>query len=339
MNTASRWSRRWPEHWPVRPVPKQTWSRQRPTVGQADPAVIGAALRRAEARPSGNWFPFAASELVRRDRPYGTRVAGRELVAWRDDSGVLVVGPGACPHLGAPLAQARVVCGALVCRWHGLTVADGTRGWAPVPSFDDGVLAWVRLDTEGGEDPTPRPVVPDRPPLAGALAAVTRLEGVCEPRDVVANRLDPWHGAWFHPYSFTRLTVTRVPGVDHDSDEAGDLFGVDVTFRVGPGLGVPVHAEFTAPEPRTVVMRITEGEGAGSVVETHATPLGTGSDGRPRTAVLEAVVAGSPRRGFALARSLAPLVRPAMRRTATRLWRDDLAYAERRYALRSGEVR
>ena len=32
----------------------------------------------------------------------------------------------------------------------------------------------------------------------------------------------------------------------------------------------------------------------------------------------------------------APLLRPLMRRAATRLWRDDLAYAERRYALRSG---
>jgi hypothetical protein len=31
----------------------------------------------------------------------------------------------------------------------------------------------------------------------------------------------------------------------------------------------------------------------------------------------------------------APAIRPLMRRTATRLWRDDLAYAERRYALRS----
>ncbi|WP_435844405.1 DUF5914 domain-containing protein, partial [Streptomyces griseus] len=31
----------------------------------------------------------------------------------------------------------------------------------------------------------------------------------CEPQDVVANRLDPWHGAWFHPYSFVDLTAER----------------------------------------------------------------------------------------------------------------------------------
>ena len=101
-------------------------------------------------------------------------------------------------------------------------------------------------------------------------------------------------------------------------------------------LGVPVVAEFTSPEPRTIVMRIVEGEGAGSVVETHATPLGPGPDGRPRTAVLEAVVAHSDRPGFARA-----LRRGAADRTADapcrhRLWRDDLVYAERRYRLRAG---
>jgi hypothetical protein len=73
-------------------------------------------------------------------------------------------------------------------------------------------------------------------------------------------------------------------------------------------------------------------------VETHATPLGPGEDGRPRTAVVEAAIATSGRPGFAVARAAAPLVRPVIRRAATRLWRDDLAYAERRYALRSGLV-
>ncbi|MGG7613269.1 DUF5914 domain-containing protein, partial [Streptomyces sp. ZG43] len=35
------------------------------------------------------------------------------------------------------------------------------------------------------------------------------------------------------------------------------------------------------------------------------------------------------------ARRAAPLLRPFMRATAARLWRDDLAYAERRWALRA----
>lgn len=98
---------------------------------------------------------------------------------------------------------------------------------------------------------------------------------------------------------------------------------------------VPVKALFTAPEPRTVVMHIVEGEGQGSVVETHATPLGPDDRGRPRTAVTEAIVATSRRPGFALVRAAAPALRPLMRAASRRLWRDDLAYAERRWELRS----
>ena len=108
------------------------------------------------------------------------------------------------------------------------------------------------------------------------MHAVTRLVGTCEPRDIIANRMDPWHGSWFHPYSFTRLEVLTAPPADDDVPEELDRFLVAVTFRIGR-LGVPVIAEFTSPEPRTIVMRIVDGEGSGSVVETHATPVGAGS--------------------------------------------------------------
>ncbi len=162
------------------------------------------------------------------------------------------------------------------------------------------------------------------------MDAVFTAVGRCAPQDVVANRLDPWHGSWFHPYSFVGLTVVRTPRGEED-----DVFVVDVSFRVTGRLVVPVRAEFTAPGPRTVVMRITEGEGVASVVETHATPLTGDADPEPRTAVIEAVVAVSDRRGFALARAAAPALRPLMRRAAGRLWRDDLAYAERRRRLRA----
>ncbi|HEX4253957.1 MAG TPA: DUF5914 domain-containing protein [Streptosporangiaceae bacterium] len=336
MNASpARLAERWPKRWPLQPIPRDQWARQQPTYAEARPALIDAAVKRAEARPSGNWFVLAASREVGRDRPLGVTAAGVELVAWRDTEGRLVAGPGACPHLGAPLARAAVDCGALVCRWHGLRVGPGAgAGWSPLPVHDDGVLAWVRLDAVGGEEPLDQPVIPARPPQATSIDSVASMTGVCEPTDVVANRLDPWHGSWFHPYSFSRLSVLSAPG-EVDVAEADDRFLVAVTFKVAPGLGVPVTAEFICPEPRTVVMRILDGEGAGSVVETHATPLGKGPDGRPRTAVIEAVVADSARPGFAFARAAAPALRPVMRRAAARLWRDDLAYAERRYQLRS----
>ncbi|MFF8398157.1 DUF5914 domain-containing protein [Streptomyces sp. NPDC016172] len=307
------------------------WAEQTPTWRAARPALIADTLKRASARPSGNWFVVGASRDVRPGSPYGRTVAGVEVVLWRSRAGDLRAGPGACPHLGAPLRESRVVCGTLMCHWHGLAL-DGSAfaGWQPYPAHDDGVLVWVRLDAVGGEEPSERPVVPARPAPGAGVDAVFTAVGRCEPQDVVANRLDPWHGSWFHPYSFVDLTVVREPRGDEN-----DAFVVDVSFRVAGRLVVPVRAEFTAPEPRTVVMRITDGEGATSVVETHATPLTAADADRPRTAVIEAVVAASERRGFALARAAAPVLRPLMRHTAGRLWRDDLAYAERRWALRS----
>ena len=44
----------------------------------------------------------------------------------------------------------------------------------------------------------------------------------------------------------------------------------------------------------------------------------------------------SDRTGFKQARHAAPLITGLMRVAAARLWKDDLAYAERRYQLRAG---
>jgi phenylpropionate dioxygenase-like ring-hydroxylating dioxygenase large terminal subunit len=310
------------------------WPAQEPRWAEADPGIIGAALDRALRRPSGHWYVYGSSRELRDRHPVGRIVAGQELVAWRGTDGRAHVGPGACPHLGAPLCRSPVVDGRLVCHWHGLALGPGGRpGWRTFPTHDDGVLLWVRLDQTGdeagGEPPLPVPVVPQRPPVAESLVEVATVVGRCEPSDVLANRLDPWHGSWLHPYAFANLRVLSTPTPEQDR------FVVEVAYRVAGRVGVPVTAEFSCPGPRTVLMRIVDGDGAGSVVETHATPLGAGADGVPRTAVIEATVAHSGRRGFALARAASPLLRPLIRRAATRLWRDDIDYAERRYDLRT----
>ena len=125
---------------------------------------------------------------------------------------------------------------------------------------------------DAGETPTDRPTLTTRPPLDASIAAVIEIPGVCEPEDIIANRLDPWHGAWYHPYAFSHLVV--------DDDASDDkVLVVDVTFRLTPRLGVPVRAEFACPDARTIVMTIVGGEGAGSVVETHATPHRAGPVG------------------------------------------------------------
>ena len=146
------------------------------------------------------------------------------------------------------------------------------------------------------------------------------MEARCDPHDVIANRLDPWHGVHYHPYSFALLSVV-------DADE--DSITVRVAKRILGPICVETDATFYSNEPRTIVMVIVEGEGKGSVVETHATPIEPG-----RTAIVEATLATSDRKGFRYAMRLRHLIRPFIERSARRLWIDDAAYAERLYELR-----
>lgn len=312
---------------PIARVPQPRENMMSSTWRQARPGRIAAALAASQAQNSGGWFVAGVSGDVGHTASMARTIAGREVTFWRTGDGRLVAGPGMCPHLGALLADCPVLDGTMYCRWHGLAFTpEGDRNWSPYRAFDDGVLIWVRLPTPG-ETPTDRPALPPRPPLADSVTAVVHEPGRCEPQDVIANRLDPWHGSWFHPYAFSHLSV---------DDEASDDHGlvVDVTFRLNRTWGVPVRAEFTCPDTRTIVMRIVAGEGTGSVVETHATPTGVDAEGQPVTMMTEATIAYSDRPGFAVARWLAPLLKPSIRRTARRLWVDDLAYAERRYELR-----
>ena len=62
-----------------------------------------------------------------------------------------------------------------------------------------------------------------------------RMEASCEPRDVIANRLDPWHGVYYHPHTFKRLKVIGV--------ENGRLL-VRVVYGMTDRLGIEVDALF-----------------------------------------------------------------------------------------------
>ena len=312
---------------PIERVPQPREDKMSETWRLARPSRIGTSLEQALARNAGGWFVAGVSADVGRTESVTRTIAGREVVLWRDERGDLVAGPGSCPHLGALMDRCPVIDGTMYCRWHGLALTrEGDRTWSPYRSHDDGVLIWVGLPT-AGEPATEAPSLPVRPPAAGSVAAVIAEPAVCEPQDVIANRLDPWHGAWFHPYAFSHLVVD-------DAASTPSRLVTDVTFRLNKTWGVPVRAEFACPDSRTIVMTITEGEGAGSVVETHATPLGVDGEGRPLTMITEATIAYSDRQGFRVARWLSPLLVPAIKRTARQLWMDDRDYAERRYELR-----
>ncbi len=284
---------------------------------QANPARIERALARALALPGGGWFAVDASETITRT-PRAHVIDGQDLVLWRAVDGSVRAAPEACPHMGASLAGACVRGDNVVCPWHGLELGDGPHGrWQPLPAHDDGVLVWVRPG--GHEAATEAPILAPRP--RRFLSGVVRMEAACEPADILANRLDPWHGAHYHPHSFARLKVL---------EDREDALLVRVAYRVIGPLAVEVDATFHCPDPRTIVMTIVAGEGVGSVVETHATPLAPG-----RTAVLEATLATSDRPGFRFALGLGRLLRPMIERRAARLWVEDVAYAERRYRLRA----
>jgi len=127
--------------------------------------------------------------------------------------------------------------------------------------------------------------------------------------------------------------VVEPEGVEDGGLKVVDMNDDSITVRVakkifGP-IAVEVDARFDCPDPRTIVMTITAGEGTGSVVETHATPLGPG-----RTAIVEATLATSKRVQFRMAELVGPLVRPFIERMAARLWVAATAYAERLYTIR-----
>ena len=283
---------------------------------QARPRAIARALERALDRPHGTWYVVGESRLLG-EAPQRLRIAGEDLVAWRV-SGELIIAPDACPHMGASLSDSCVCEGKLVCPWHGLALAkEGHGNWKRYAVHEDGVLSWVRIGPEVPE--TPLPVIAPRPDVY--LEGVVQVEVRCDPEDIIANRLDPWHGVHFHPYAFATLTVL-------DLDD--DVLKVRVAKRLVGRLVAETDATFHSPEPRSIVMTIVEGEGEGSVVETHATPIEPGL-----TMVVEATLATSDRQGFRHAKKLQRFVRPFIERSARRLWVDDAAYAERLYEHRN----
>ncbi len=283
---------------------------------QANSHWIAQALNRSQSLPPTGWTVVDASRALR-DKPRRYRLGGRDWVAWRSADGTRMA-PDACPHMGASLSNGRVCGGDLICSWHGLRLGAEPHGtWRPVPTFDDGVLFWAALDPECARH---EPAVLSLRP-ARFFDATIRMHAQCAPADVIANRLDPWHGVHYHPYAFGRLRVL-------ERDDAAIL--VRVVYRALGHYGIEVDARFSCPDPATIVMRIERGESAGSLVETHVAAIDA-----EHTAIVEATLATSDRAAFWwVVRGLAGLLRPLVRKAARRLWSDDAAYAERLAQLR-----
>ena len=269
------------------------WERQRPTWRDAKPALH---RRRPQGRPRPPVRQLVRPRRVPRhrrpDRAFGTdrrRHRGRRLARRRRTSG------RRARRLPAPrraAATARCACGTLVCHWHGLAL-DGApfAGWEPFPAHDDGVLAWVRLDEAGGERPLRAPGRP-RPAAAGGRRRRRphRAPAGANPRtwSPTASTRGTAHGSTRTPSSTSPCSTPprSATGTARGLRRRGLLQG----RRARGGAG---HGAVHRPRAPHRGHAHPDGEGQGSVVETHATPLGPDDRGRPRTAVIEAVVATS----------------------------------------------
>jgi len=285
----------------------------------ADPVKIRTNFQKILQKPSGNWFVLGdRGKLCSKKHREVHFVNGKELLLIRNQDQFCCIS-NLCPHMGAPLSIGRFDGTRVTCAWHGLSLdCCSSHTNNRVPIYDDGYLIWVRLPSNQQSSDTP--YLCDRP--SNGIGAVYQKVLRCNPEHVIQNRLDPWHGAHFHPHTFAHLQVY--------CEFEGALF-LRVAYRVWKRVCIEVDARFHCPDPRTIVMTIMEGEGKGSIVETHATPLSPGY-----TLLTELTIAYSSRPGFKVARVISPLLRPFIAHAMARLWKEDAAYAERRYYLEHG---
>jgi nitrite reductase/ring-hydroxylating ferredoxin subunit len=72
-----------------------------------------------EMSSGDNWHPLALSHSVEAGSSAGTRLFGKELVVWRDTSGVAHVWEDRCPHRGMKLSFGFVRGDHIACLYHG----------------------------------------------------------------------------------------------------------------------------------------------------------------------------------------------------------------------------
>jgi nitrite reductase/ring-hydroxylating ferredoxin subunit len=128
------------------------------------------------------WTPIALSRALEPGAATGVVVAGRELVAWRDDAGRLSVWEDRCPHRGMRLSFGFIRGDRLACLYHGWQYDAGgqcraipahphldppkTIRTAVYPALETLGIIWVSLDSS-----IPAPI----PLTAPAVTAVRSL--------------------------------------------------------------------------------------------------------------------------------------------------------------------
>ena len=223
------------------------------------------------------WYAACFSAQLTRHRPLATRIAGRDLVLFRDGSGKARALARYCTHRGADLALGRVDGGRLAGAYHGWQFqGDGRCALIPahpdrpIPEFahnraysacDRGGIVWVYL---GGEAEPPEPDL--FPELTDGTYRLVPYEDLWRAHltRVVESGLDVAHLAFVHRKTIGRRTPAAVPRVSFDVD-GGDR----ILIRNGGGV---LKYWF----PQMWILRPSEGRG-GFINFVTFTPVDAGT--------------------------------------------------------------
>lgn len=204
--------------------------------------------------PSG-WFVVATSEELVPGQLLPLRYFGRELIAFRGESGKPSVIDAYCPHLGAHLAHGGVIEGECVrCPFHGWKF-DGRGACVEVPYSDRippkaAIAAWPTLEQDGlifvfhgrpGEQPWSMEPLDPRGYTPGKMVHWRNL--ATHPQEVFENTVDITHIGPVHRGRHARLLGKP--------ERNGPMMRINLEFHApGDIVGMPeqindVHLEVT----------------------------------------------------------------------------------------------
>jgi phenylpropionate dioxygenase-like ring-hydroxylating dioxygenase large terminal subunit len=218
----------------------------------------------------GFWMPVAVSVQVKVGQPHPVKIAGENLVLWRDGRDKIRCVEDFCPHRGAKLSLGEVQDGNIACRYHGVTV-DGTGTVVRVPAMPDCALEGRKaLTADRPEAPAFVPPVEFTNGEWEVFPCMTRWD--CSYRLSLDNAADPMHASYLHANSFTlaygskqdtmkldrrehgfQIERMSQQGVNFDytevvMDEGMMYFRLDIPYPDGAGPGGPFRIiGFTAP--------------------------------------------------------------------------------------------
>jgi nitrite reductase/ring-hydroxylating ferredoxin subunit len=282
---------------------------------------IHSAPNPATSPHAGQWYVAAFSGALAPGRTLVKTIADQEIVFWRtpDDQGVAHAASAVCPHWGGPLGGGAVdEHGTLTCPWHGWQFRHGhcmNRPRLKLPRYlahDDGILLWVRLPWDLADATTPP--LQARPQPSRAFWFDITIES--DVYHVQENYLDFLHPAEYHTGVFNHCVHL---GRD------GDVNLVELGYKLPFGKTLRTRTRVWAPTPYQVRNEIYEGLGAGTVIESHITPLCA-----DRSIIHEIYHVPS----HLVAPEGWPIMRVLMRRSARQIRVEDALFSARRYRLR-----